>query len=230
MLVAAPLNAVHRTLVMNRRVRVLARHIAGTIDGPAAVLDVGCGDGTLAKAITAATPGLDIHGIDVFLRPRVAIPAIAFDGARIPYDDNSFDYVTLVDVLHHADDAENLLTEALRVARRGVVVKDHLVEGLAARSTLCLMDWVGNRGHEVQLPYNYLERAEWHQLLKRCNTYAEYWEERLGIYPFPFNLAFDRGLHFLARLAPAGIATDQLAPFPVKVSTSALQRPAVSLA
>lgn len=48
-----------------------------------------------------------------------------------------------------------------RVARRGVVIKDHLREGPLAGPTLRLMDWVGNRGHDVRLPYNYLSRRKW---------------------------------------------------------------------
>ena len=27
--------------------------------------------------------------------------------------------------------------------------------------TLAFMDWVGNKGHDVRLPYNYLSKAEW---------------------------------------------------------------------
>ena len=26
------------------------------------------------------------------------------------------------------------------------------------------MDWVGNRGHDVRLPYNYLSKAEWNAI------------------------------------------------------------------
>ncbi len=218
MLAGRSLNAAHHALVMKRRVRVLAAHVAAALDGPASVLDVGCGDGTLAQAVMAARPGLSVQGIDVFLRPQVAIPASAFDGVRIPFGEGAFDFVTLVDVVHHADDAEELLSEALRVARRGVIIKDHLVEGIAARPTLCLMDWVGNRGHGVRLPYNYLRRAEWQRLLDRCGAHVERWEERLGIYPFPFSLAFDRGLHFVARLAPPAASMVAFAPARLEVA------------
>lgn len=199
----------HRRLVMNRRVRVLAGHVGAALDAEGKVLDVGCGDGTLARAVMAERPGLEIHGIDLFLRPRVAIPAQSYDGARIPHEDGSFDFVTLVDVLHHTDDPGALLSEALRIARRGVVVKDHLVQGFVARPTLSLMDWVGNRGHGVRLPYNYLAKGEWRELFARCGARSEFWDDRLGIYPFPFSIAFDRQLHFVTRLVPHDTAAQR---------------------
>ena len=80
----------------------------------------------------------------------------------------------------------------------GVVVKDHLRNGLGAYSTLRLMDWVGNRGHDVRLPYNYLSRGEWDAIFRDTGVTPATWKETLGLYPAPFSLAFDRGLHFIA--------------------------------
>ena len=44
------LNSVHDVAVFKRRVRVLAEHIADQLDGGTSVLDVGCGDGSIARA------------------------------------------------------------------------------------------------------------------------------------------------------------------------------------
>lgn len=191
------LNAVHSVAVFNRRIRVLAGHIARHLD-EGTVLDVGCGDGTLAKAVMALKPQLRFSGIDVFLRPTVAIPATAYDGVTIPFEDNAFDWVTIVDVLHHTDDPAAVLAECRRVARKGVVIKDHLREGVMADTTLRFMDWVGNRGHDVRLPYNYLSKAEWSAVFDRAGVATVKSDERLGIYPTPFGSLFDRGLHFVA--------------------------------
>ena len=156
------LNGVHNSAVFKRRVRVLSNLLAAEMPSGDTVLDVGCGDGSIAVAIQSQAPHLKFSGIDVFLRPQVAIPAVVYDGVTIPHADNSFDWVTIVDVLHHTDDPAAVLAECVRVARKGVVIKDHLREGIAAQETLRFMDWVGNRGHDVRLPYNYLSKAEWH--------------------------------------------------------------------
>lgn len=205
------LNAVHDRAVFRRRARILSNHIVQALPESGTVLDVGCGNGEIAHAAMQARPGLQFEGIDVFLRPHVAIPAKAYDGQTIPYQDRSFDWVTIVDVLHHTDDPAAVLREAVRVARKGIVIKDHLREGIASRQVLRFMDWVGNRGHDVRLPYNYLSRAEWHGIIDGLGLTVATWDEQIGLYPFPASLVFGRSLHFVARLTlqpEAGEAAD----------------------
>ncbi len=195
------LNRVHDAAVFKRRVRVLSHLLAEELNAGATVLDVGCGDGTIATAIMALRPGLKFEGVDVMLRPTVAIPAKAYDGVTMPFELKSFDWVTIVDVLHHTDDPAVVLRECGRVARLGVVIKDHLREGIGAESTLRLMDWVGNRGHDVRLPYNYLSRQEWDATLAEAGLRPVTWRQKLSLYPKPFDLAFDRDLHFIATVS-----------------------------
>ena len=194
------LNTVHDRAVFRRRVRVLSAHLAGELASGGSVLDLGCGDGSIAKAIMDRQPGLTFRGIDVLVRPHTHIPVEWFDGRTIPAEDASFDWVTIVDVLHHTDDPVRLVAEAARVARHGVVIKDHLREGVGAYATLRFMDWVGNKGHDVRLPYNYLSRVEWETIFATTGIAAQSWRESLSLYPFPANLFFDRGLHFIATL------------------------------
>lgn len=203
------LNALHARMVFGRRIRVLSQHIAAQLSG-GGVLDVGCGDGTLAQTIMRLKPETRFQGIDVFLRPSVAIPAQVYDGHTIPFPDAAFDWVTICDVLHHTDNPAAVLAECARVARRGVVIKDHLREGLLAGPTLRLMDWVGNRGHDVRLPYNYLSRREWTAIFAGLGLAPLRWEQSLGIYPAPFGLVFDRSLHFVATVAKAPAAKASL--------------------
>jgi SAM-dependent methyltransferase len=196
------LNGVHDVAVFQRRVRVLSNHLANEIVGGETVLDVGCGDGSIAQAIMTLKPDLSFQGIDVLLRPQSAIPVTVYDGDHIPFADKSFDWVTIVDVLHHTDDPARVLAECARVARRGVIIKDHLREGLGAFPTLRLMDWVGNRGHDVRLPYNYLSKAEWDAVFDRIKVAPATWNQSLDLYPQPFSLAFDRSLHFISTIRP----------------------------
>jgi hypothetical protein len=64
------------------------------------------------------------------------------------------------------------------------------------------MDWVGNRGHNVVLPYNYLSRDDWRKAFSSAELSMVANTERLGLYPRPFSWLFDRSLHFVALLAP----------------------------
>ena len=186
----------------NRRIYVLARHLATAIAGRGRVLDLGCGDGQLAMALMRLRPDLKVEGVDIVPRPRTLIPVTQYDGVTLPFADKSFDYVTIVDVLHHTTDPEAVMAEAARVARHGVVIKDHLREGLMAQTTLSFMDWFGNFGDGVPMPYNFLSRDEWLRAFAHSRLRPVQTSERLGIYLPPVSWLFDRHLHFVSLLAP----------------------------
>lgn len=190
----------HETLVFGRRVRVLADALAAQAPRDARVLDIGCGSGDIAAAIMAGRPDVRIEGVDVLVRPDTRIPVTAYDGARLPYPDKAFDLAMMVDVLHHTDDPAAVLAEARRVARHGVLVKDHFRDGLLAGPTLRFMDWVGNAPHGVRLPYNYLSEREWRSIWSRLSLTPTGLKDHLGIYPAPFTWLFDRRLHFVTLL------------------------------
>ena len=203
------LNRAHGALVFGRRVQILAASLAKEIPIRAEVLDVGTGDGSIAKAIALHRPDIKIEGIDVLIRPSTHIPVRLFDGEHIPLSGKTVDVVSFVDVLHHTSNARILLREAARVSRRYIVIKDHLREGAFAKVTLRAMDWI-NYGHDVVLPYNYLSEQEWYEHFRDANLSPERWTASLGLYPFPFSLVFGRRLHFIARLT---ISSPANAPF-----------------
>lgn len=203
---ARGVEAIHGRHVAGRRVRVLSDHLAARIPAKATVLDVGAGDGLLAAAVAQRRPDVMVRGVDVLVRPNAAIPVEPFDGVRLPFGDGAFEVAMLVDVLHHCEDPTTMLAEAARVASRAVVLKDHSLRGFAARPTLRLMDWVGNRRHGVALPYNYLTPAQWDAAFAGCGLRAEHPRRRLGLYPRPAGWLFDRSLHFVARLEKVGAA------------------------
>jgi SAM-dependent methyltransferase len=190
----------HARLVHDRRVEILARHLAPLFPANATVLDVGCGDGRVTASVAAARGDLTMTGLDIIVRPNARVPVRAFDGVTIPLPNDAVDAVLLVDVLHHTPDPLHLLCEARRVAKRLIVVKDHLRQGLAARATLQFMDWVGNASHGVPLPYNYWTPGEWRSGLKQAGLTATSWRTELGLYPRPARWVFERSLHFVAAL------------------------------
>ncbi len=190
----------HATQVLSRRDSVLARHLAEQMPPQADILDVGCGDGQVAKILLDRRPDLKITGVDVLVREKTAIPVSRFDGKSLPLADAAKDVVLFVDVLHHTDDPSVLLREAVRVSRRWIVIKDHVRQGLAARLTLRFMDRVGNARYGVALPYNYWSGPQWRQAFAELQLQPVRSVTSLGLYPWWANWLFGRRLHLLVVL------------------------------
>ena len=134
------LELLHGRYVHNRRISVLSEWCSNLMPRNASVLDVGSGDGRLARLVANKRPDISIQGIDVRVRTDSAIQVEAFNGTSIPHRNRSFDVVMFVDVLHHTADPMILLREAVRVARQVILIKDHLLQGALAYPTLRLMD------------------------------------------------------------------------------------------
>ena len=194
--------ALHGRLIFGRRVQALAANIAQMIPaGAVSLLDVGCGDGTLARSLMGHRPGLEATGVEIRARPSTAIPVQEFDGRTLPFADRSHDIVMLVDVVHHAEEPTALIREAGRVAGTAVIIKDHVTGAWLSHERLRLMDWVGNIGHGVPLRYAYWSPGQWGDAFRSAGLREEERRERLGLYAAPLRWLFERRLHFVSRLA-----------------------------
>jgi SAM-dependent methyltransferase len=198
------LDEIHSGYVHRRRVWVLSDHLVRLFPDSGNVLDVGCGDGVLAKLIAAKKPDVSMRGIDVLVRQQTAIPVSEFNGTAIPFADASFEAVMLIDVLHHTTNPLALLREARRVSKKWILLKDHTLNGWLAGPTLRFMDRVGNRRHNVLLPHNYWPRERWLAAFQELDLRVDTWITDLGLYPPPAGWIFERSLHFIARLTRGG--------------------------
>jgi SAM-dependent methyltransferase len=190
---------IHGKHVHSRRIHVLSKHLAALIPNNASILDVGCGDGKISALIKELRPDITIHGVEVLVREGAAIDIQQFDGNTLPFDDNHFDCVMFIDVLHHTEDPMILLKEAQRVTKDSIILKDHLKEGLLANTTLRFMDTVGNARYGVALPHNYWKKNQWIATAKTLQMSIVEWKESIGLYPFPLNMIFGRKLHMISR-------------------------------
>jgi ubiquinone/menaquinone biosynthesis C-methylase UbiE len=188
----------HRKVVMGRRVLQISKNISELIpEDVLSVLDVGAGTGEMAQAVNSFRSELTVSGVDVYIRPKTFIPIVKYDGNVLPFDDDSFDAVMTVDVLHHCNDPVSVLKECARVSKRWVLIKDHVSDSVYDEKILKFMDWVGNRAHGVVLPYNYLSSSDWNSAFDRVGLKSVRKVTQLNLYPMPFDIIFGGSLHCL---------------------------------
>lgn len=191
----------HRSLVSSRRVRRLSELISSLLpDRKLLGLDIGCGSGEVAKLIEDLHCGTSIKGSDLIVRPGAVIEVIQSSADKLPFENESFDFVLLIDVLHHTEDPQVFLAEAARVSRSYVIIKDHYCQSFLDRICLSFMDWIGNRAHDVPIPMNYLSKEQWKALYAACDLSLDKELDKLNLYNQPLSLLFDRELHFISRL------------------------------
>ena len=98
--------------------------------GAKKILDVGCGRGGLPVALMAQ--GIPVVSLDLRWRNcrvtrlrgqryHLSMPAVSGRAETLPFRDQSFDVVSLLEVLEHVADPSRLLVEARRVCRPGGV-------------------------------------------------------------------------------------------------------------
>ncbi len=194
------LKLIYESFVQMQRVNVVSRLLAEHIPHDSSVLDIGCGDGTLAASIMASRKDLRIEGVDVMVRPSVHIHVREYDGLKLPFPDDSVDVAIFVDVLHHAEQPLAVLSEAARVAGGKIIIKDHLRQGFMAQTRLKMMDWMGNARYGVSLPYRYWTRSEWEKAFFECGLAEETFLSGLRLYRFPLQWFFGGSLHFISVL------------------------------
>lgn len=94
---------------------------------PASLCDVGCGAGALlthARSLGIAAAGVEPDPAKVAEATARGLDVRAGAAEALPFPDAAFDLVTFENSLHHATEIGRALAEAMRVARRGVVIVD----------------------------------------------------------------------------------------------------------
>ncbi len=120
------------------------------------VLDVGGGEGYLALRLIqeggdrgdrAQEQMLDRKVAVAEVRSTVKLPVeeVQYDGFVLPLEDNAYDVVVMTYVLHHAEHPERVFEEALRVARRRVVVLESTYRTEREQNLLRRLDMLANR-------------------------------------------------------------------------------------
>jgi len=172
------------------------------------VLDVGCGNGALGRAIMESPlcpARVKVIGLERINRGSELSPVEFYDGQKIPHPEDSFDVVLLADVLHHERDPHHLIDECKRIARRLLIIKDHKIDGVLAKQRISFMDWSSNMQYGIPCLYRYNTAKEWTAWYKQHNLVVDHELHSMKIYPSIINHVFGGHLQYLAVLRKGGI-------------------------
>ncbi len=190
-----------KTNVSSRSERV-TRSVAAHIGQASSLLDVGCGDGVNTLRLAERVGAKRVVGVDVLIRDKTFIDVHLYDGLHIPFGDHEFEYVVLLDVLHHCSDPTRVLREAVRVAERGVVIKDHLAFGPVSRKVLLFMDVFGNSRFGVPSPGTYFDFSNWVKMADEAGARIAAMDWPLRLHDLPWSLVGWPSLQMTAKLVP----------------------------
>jgi SAM-dependent methyltransferase len=141
------------------------------------VLYIGAGSGHVASLIESRT-GAKVFKLDLqdIRSPDVNGGRFILGNARhLPLRDNSYDVVTMFDMLHHCRDQEDLIIEARRVLKsKGalLLLEDTIADSKSLlRSVIVLLvskvdDIINQQAGNIN-PHNYRSASEWQRLLIR---------------------------------------------------------------
>ncbi len=116
-----------------------------------AVLDIGCGSGRWSyfiadkvKSVEAIDPSDAVYSAAQLLASKTNVRVTQASTDTIPFDNNSFDFVLCLGVLHHIPDTQKALTDAVTKLKIGGHVLLYFYYNLENRSALyrAMFSWV----------------------------------------------------------------------------------------
>lgn len=146
------------------RASLIARAIKPWLIKGQTCLDVGCGNGVVASHL-GKTLDIQITGCDILNYLEVNLPFKKMaTPKKLPFMDDSFEFVMLNDVLHHMDYPTQIdaLTEAIRVAKKIIIFEEKPT--IKAK----MFDYLLNKIHnaEMNIPLAFRTKNDWVKLFK----------------------------------------------------------------
>ena len=105
------------------RANAIIDSFAAVIQSNSTIIDIGAGKGLLAQEM-AQRFNARVTMVDVASYNQTQLPLTICDSRRLAFADSSFDYAILSFVLHHCQNPDTILREALRVANQVIVIEN----------------------------------------------------------------------------------------------------------
>lgn len=135
------------------------------------IIDLGCGDCGITYYLTKKLPKATISPVDVLDTNLYSIKPTIYNGKKLPFKNNYFDFGYTSFTLHHCDNDTQILKELLRVCKKDIVIIEEIYQNNFEKYITYLNDWVANRleSPSVKIPFNFHSYLEWRQIFEKAN-------------------------------------------------------------
>lgn len=161
----------------------MCQECEGFIKKRATILDLGCGSGIVGDEFKNFFDA-ELIGVDVKDMRVKKIPFRLIDGFNLPFDQNFFDIVLIIYVLHHARDPLKLLKEAKRVTKEKIIIYEDLKEGNFSNPFLRFHCLSFNTffQKEKKAEFNFKNDKEWKETFENLNLRLIF-EKKISNFP-----------------------------------------------
>jgi len=146
--------------LQEKRARNIASLLGEFIKSGDNVLDLGMGDGLIAKQLQS-NYDISIRGLDVKDNNITDVPLVIYNSKTFPFEDNQFDIVLIISVLHHTRNFAYLLTEAKRICKRRIVILEDVYSNTIEKVIIIFTDVISNLLTSMNMPFNFRREKEW---------------------------------------------------------------------
>ena len=151
------------SLSRNRSKKVVSK-ISKYLKNGDSVLDIGAGTCNICEILNKkkfnATP-LDIKNLSLVDK----IKPVIYNGEIIPFNNDNFDISLILFVLHHTDEPEKIILEAMRVSKRIIIAED-IYTNIFNKYLTYTADCFLNQEF-INHPHSNKSDAEWKSLFKK---------------------------------------------------------------
>ena len=145
------------------------------------VLDIGLGNGFVAKQVRNHYK-VYMEGVDIVDYNETDIKNTIYNGFNLPFKDNSFDCILILQTLHHCTDQIQVLKEAKRVSRKSIIIMEDVYCNYFEKLMTFLHDYISNKRKGVDCPYYFHNKGEWKtifeklglKIIKETDTVSKY--------------------------------------------------------
>ncbi|GAG29871.1 unnamed protein product [marine sediment metagenome] len=155
-----------------KRAKNITSQMKGFIKKGEKVLDIGLGNGFVANQMRYYY-NVHIEGVDIIDYNKTDIKNTIYDGVNLPFKDNSFDCVLILQTLHHCTDQTQVLKEGERVSKKRIIIMEDIYNNFFEKITTFIHDYISNKRKGVDCPYYFHSKKEWKNIFDKLGLKLE---------------------------------------------------------